>query len=258
VVVVKHAPPVGWVERIDRRTAVVYCPVDYFGAAAAIDAEASMLRRCDRVVVHCERLRKYFEPYAPVELLDHHIKFAASLREQYLAEGNLLWAGVRTNLPPVVEWVNEHGLPSALDVLTNFEDPGCPPGPAALGFRSGIDVRIHDWSPERQVEMTVAARGAIDIKGQDFRARHKPPAKGIDFIASGVPLAMNADSSTTEHLARMGFDVADPRDGDRWLSREYWEETQRFGAALRELLSLERVARRFKRIIDEVLAESNG
>ena len=56
---------------------------------------------------------------------------------------------------------------------------------------------------------------AIDIKGDDFRSRHKPPAKAIDFIASGVPLAMNPDSSMVEHLARMGFDVASPLDTER-------------------------------------------
>ena len=53
----------------------------------------------------------------------------------------------------------------------------------------------------------------------------------------------------------MGFDVPSPLDTERWLSREYWEEIQRFGRALRELLSLEQIGRRFKRIIDDVLAE---
>jgi len=258
LVAVKHPPAPRWIERIDPRTKVIYCPVDFFGDAAAIDAEAPMLRRCSRVVVHCERLRKYFEPYAPVESLDHHVKFAAPMRDHFHAEGDVLWVGVRSNLPPLVEWVNNHALPGRLDVLTNLEDPGRPPMPADLGFRPGLPVRIHDWSPQRQIEMTAAARAVIDIKGQDFRARHKPPAKGIDVIASGVPLAMNPDSSTTEHLARMGFEVAGPLDTGRWLSREYWEETRRFCMALRELLSLERVARRFKRIIDGVLAEPNG
>jgi hypothetical protein len=69
---------------------------------------------------------------------------------------------------------------------------------------------------------------------------------------------MNPESSTAEHLARLGFEVADPRDAGRWLSREYWEETRRFGLALRELLSLERVARRLQRIIHEVLAGRRG
>src|SRR3989442_9412999 len=108
---------------------------------------------------------------------------------------------------------------------------------------------------ERRMELTAGARGAIDIKGSDFRSRHKPPAKAIDFIASGLPLAMNLDSSSVEHLARMGFDVASPLDTERWMSREYFEETCRFGRAVRELLSIRRIGRRYKRIVEDVLAE---
>jgi hypothetical protein len=103
--------------------------------------------------------------------------------------------------------------------------------------------------------MTSSARAVLDIKGDDFRARHKPPAKGIDFIASGVPLAMNPESSTVEHLGRLGFKVVSPFDTARWFSRDYWYDTHRFGAAIRELLSLERVAKRYGRVISEVLAE---
>ncbi len=65
---------------------------------------------------------------------------------------------------------------------------------------------------------------------------------------------MNEESSPVEHLARLGFEVASPLDPERWLSRDYWEETRRFGCAIRELLSLERVARRWKRVIEQVLA----
>jgi hypothetical protein len=60
---------------------------------------------------------------------------------------------------------------------------------------------------------------------------------------------MNADSSPVEHLARMGFDVASPLEPDRWLSRAYWGETRRFGLAIREMLSIERVARRWRLVI---------
>ncbi len=82
---------------------------------------------------------------------------------------------------------------------------------------------------------TAGAKAALDIKGQDFRSRHKPPPKAMDFLASGVPLAMNPESSPVEHLARMGFAVPSPLDTQRWFSREYWKETRRFGQALREL-----------------------
>ena len=258
VLVIKQAPERGWVERIARRSALLYAPVDFSGGIAAIDADAALLRHCDRVLVHCDRLRRYFEPYARVESFDHHVKFTAPMRTGYRTEGNILWAGVRSNLLALVEWINVHGLPGPLDILTNLEDAARPPSPAQLGMRDDVPVRIHDWSPARHVEMTAAARGFLDIKGDDFRARHKPPAKGIDAIASGVPLAMNPGSSTVEHLARMGFEVASPLDPERWFSRGYWEETQRFGLALRELLSPERIGRRLRRIVEEVLTERHG
>jgi hypothetical protein len=252
VVTVKHQPPMEWVDQVTRRARLIYAPVDGYGSAAEIDQDASWLRRCFRVVIHCERLRKYFQPYASVEFMDHHVKFVAPTREEYHPEGTLLWIGVRSNLGPLVKWVNKNPLPAPLDVVTNFEDPAKPPTAREIGFGSEHDVRVHNWSAGRHVEMTANARAVIDIKGDDFRARHKPPAKAIDFIASGVPLAMNAGTSPVAHLARMGFEVASPMDTGKWLSREYWEETRRFGLVLRELLSLERVARRWKRVLQDV------
>src|SRR5205814_2006677 len=36
VVVIKHAPAHDWAEAVSQRAALVYCPVDYYGSAAAI------------------------------------------------------------------------------------------------------------------------------------------------------------------------------------------------------------------------------
>jgi hypothetical protein len=162
-------------------------PGDFYGSAAAIDADGTFLRRCARVVVHCERLRRYFASYASIEYLDHHVKFTGSLRQKSVQQGYLLWVGVRSNLVALVAWVNAHPLLEELLVLTNPEDPQRPPQATAFGFRPGCAVRVEAWSPARHVEAVAGARGALDIKGDDFRARHKPPAKAIDFLAAGVP-----------------------------------------------------------------------
>ena len=255
LVLIKHMIPFDVLERIARRTAIIYCPVDAYGAIAEIDGDRAFLRKCARIVVHCERLRRYFESYARVEYLDHHVKFASESQVVYRKDGPILWVGTRTNVPPVVEWVNAHPLPAELVVLTNPEVPGSMPAPEAFGFRSGLPVRLEEWSPERHLHWLSVSRAAVDVKGMDFRARHKPPAKAIDFIASGLPLAMNADSSSVEHLARLGFEAASISDPDRWLSQAYADETRHFGAALRELLSRRRIAKRWQLVIDEVLTE---
>jgi hypothetical protein len=255
LIVVKHMLTPEVVERVARRAAVLFCPIDAYGSSAEIEADATMLARCARIVIHCERLRRYFAPFAPVDYMDHHVKFTVPPRDQLPTEGSVLWVGVRTNLPPLVEWVNAHPLPFALHVLTNPEVPGHVPSAQDFGFRPGLPVTVGEWSPEAHRTWLLRSRAALDVKGCDFRSLHKPPAKALDFIASGLPLAMNPDSSPVEHLARMGFEVVSPEDAERWLSREYRDETQRFAAALRELLSLERIGRRWKRLIDEVLAE---
>jgi hypothetical protein len=77
----------------------------------------------------------------------------------------------------------------------------------------------------------------------------------IDFLASGVPLALQPESSPARHLARLGFGVASPLDPEGWLSSWYWEVCCALGKRLRDELTLERIGQRFKAIIDAALAE---
>jgi glycosyltransferase involved in cell wall biosynthesis len=255
VVFVKHPPPRAVVEHLTG-TAIVFCPVDAYGAVREIAADAWLFRRCDRVVLHSARLREFFAPYCEPAYLDHHLKFVGQ-SEDFRPDGPVLWTGVRSNLPAVVEWVNEHGPPGELWVLTNPEQLG-QIDPETFGFKSDVVARLEEWTPERHREWASLAGAAFDVKGEDFRSRHKPPTKALDFVASGLPLAMNADASAVEHLAGLGLAVPSPHDRDRWRSREYWEETQRLGARLRKELTLKSVADRLATIIDEVLDERDG
>jgi hypothetical protein len=255
VLVVKHPLWSHLRRRLPTETPVIYCPVDHYGSPAEIQADAAMLSACARVVVHCHKLLRHFAPFAAAEYVDHHVKYVPREMAQHWPEGAVLWVGVRSNLPYLIEWAQQHPFAWPLEVLTNLEDTSRDPSARELGFPSGCDVRIEPWSPARHLACLSQARGALDVKGDDFRQRHKPPAKALDFLAAGLPLAMNADSSSAEHLARLGFEVADPLDTDRWFSLSYWQETHRFGQALRELLSLERITRRYRHLIDSVWQE---
>ncbi len=214
LIAVKHRPPLELVHRIQHRSRIVYCPLDYYPSASRIESHAETLRKCDLIVVHCHRLRKHFERYTAVEYMDHHTKYAAPFADDYKPEGFILWVGVRNNLRPLVRWVNEHPLPCELCVSTNL--PHVNTNPAELGFRADRNIRLEPWSAPRQLELMAEAKAAIDIKGGDFQHQHKPPTKALDFIASGMPLAMNPDSSPVEFLARLGFQVALPTDPDHW------------------------------------------
>jgi glycosyltransferase involved in cell wall biosynthesis len=256
VVVVKHALPVEVVEALSRRARVVYAPVDHCGSVADIDAAHPMLRRCSRIVVHSERLRRCFAPYTRVEYVDHHVKFVTGEPVDVPDDGEVLWVGVRTNVPYLGEWLRRHPLPCPLRVLTNFENPGSPPSATELGLGGVPDVVLEHWTPETHLRRLGGARGALDVKGFDFRQWHKPPAKALDFVAAGLPLAMNRESSAVEHLReRYGFDVPTPLETDRWFSRAYRDETLELAVRLRGELSLERIALRWAGIVEEVLDE---
>jgi glycosyltransferase involved in cell wall biosynthesis len=257
LVVVKHQVPERLWPHLPPTTRIIYCPVDRYGCAAEIDEDRLWLSRCARIIVHCERLRKYFLPYAPVEYLDHHVKFAISPTQRDPA-GPILWTGVRSNVPPLAEWVNAHSLPRPLIILTNPEHASDTLDAGRFGFHARNEVQIESWTADRHLGLLKEAAFSLDIKGNDFRQRHKPAAKAIDCIASGLPLAMNVDSSPVEHLSQMGFDVADPEDTERWFSAEYRRDTEQFGSALRELLSLDRIVGRFRQMIHATLEESGS
>lgn len=241
VVFIKFRPDPETVHRLTRRAAVLYCPVDVYGSSGEIDGDEPFLSQVDQIVVHCHRLEKYIRSYAPTAYIDHHLRFVSALRDHPRTRGPFLWVGAHSNLPPLLSWTRQCRLPDELWILTNV------PADTSVDeirdeFEARSRVRVERWSPERQVEWTILCRAALDIKGTDFRARHKPPVKAFDFIASGVPFATNPDSSPAAHLAAEGFRVADPRDLDWWLSLEYFAETRRCARGLRERVNRDRVA----------------
>lgn len=254
VVIVKYKSAVQEVLRASCNSAVLFCPIDGYGSSADVDADYHLLRACQRIILHAPCLAKYFQSYAPTVTLDHHINYAAPLRSGFQSGGPIVWTGLRSNLRPLVDWVNAHGLPAELKVLTNLED-GEAGEPRSFGFRDSTAVQIESWSAERHRAALEAARGAIDIKGDDFRQRHKPPTKAVDCIASGVPLAMNTDSSSAAYLRALGFEVARPDDPEHWFSEGYWRKTRELGAELRSRLSRQQIAGRLARIINEAIEE---
>lgn len=254
-VFLKFLPPSDILERIREQSLIIFCPVDVYGSAAEIDGDAERLLSCDRIVVHCDPLSRYFRGYSQVISFPHHVKYVADIPAVRPVDGPLLWIGLDVNLPPVVEWVNKHGLPRELVVLTNAEPDAPVPNSDSLGFRGDVPVRIECWSVDNHLNWLPRCRAALDIKGDDFRARHKPPAKACDFLASGVPLAVQPDSSAAVFLREMGFNVAGLAD-PRWLSEEYLAETVQFGRAIRELFSLRRLAFRWEMLLEDVLSSA--
>lgn len=250
VVFIKFRPSAEELRVLRQRCFLLFCPVDIYGSAAEIDADVASLRLFDCIILHSPSLSKYFSAYSRVAQLDHHVKFVAPMPLERQIAGPVLWTGNAANLPPLVRWVNRHPIPEELWILTNLE-PGVT-SPTAYGFNSCNRVRMENWSPEKHREWAGLARGAIDIKGDDFRARHKPPTKAYDFIGSGLPLAMPPSSRPVVDVALRGLQVVDPTDVDHWFSDEYWQQTQVLARQLNQELTRKNIAQRLLSIIDSI------
>lgn len=245
--VIKHPLARDQAERVSKTTPLIYCPVDYYGAMNEVDSDFQALRCCSTIVIHSERLRKCFLPYAPVEHIDHHLKYLSLRHEQQGHDEFIVWIGVRSNLPYLSEWLRHHNLPAPLVVLTNVDPQSDVLDPQRHGLDPEKIQRIECWTPKRHRELVAQARAAFDIKGREFRQWHKPPAKAFDFLASGLPLAMNNDSSAADELlTRFDFQLCSPDDPERWFSEDYQVECQRIGEKLRLDLGTERVAARWE------------
>ncbi|MDB5388455.1 MAG: hypothetical protein JWM11_4101 [Planctomycetaceae bacterium] len=257
-VFIKFKPSAEVLQTLRNRASLVYCPVDIYGSTAEIEADSASLSSFDLIFAHCRRLERYFSAFAPVKYLDHPLKYVVPPTDEHVADGPLLWIGNRGNLEPVVTWVNEIDLSEEIWILTDLPVNAKHPSPGELGFTSRNRIRVENWTCERHLAWLRLSRAALDIKGVDFRSRHKPPAKAFDYLASGLPLAMNQNSSAAEALQTMDFRLAAPENLEYWLSKEYWDATQRLGETLRRELALPRIARQFADLIHSAFASSIG
>lgn len=263
VLFVKFPPPPEVWPKI--RARIIYCPIDYFGSAEEIEVQRDFLKCCRKIIVHCSRLTRYFQRLSSVEYLDHHVRFFNETPAECRQGDSILWTGVRTQVPALVRWANTYKLPGDLLVLTNHTQSNDEATPESFGFNPQNEVRVQRWSESEHYRAIDQSCAAIDIRGTDFRERHKPPTKAMDALAAGLPLAMNRGAVSVDHLDSIGFRCVTLPESeeaaseqtvaacyDRWLSREYRDETRSFGLALRELLSRKRVGLRLRRIIDQV------
>jgi hypothetical protein len=178
-----------------------------------------------------------------VHTIEHDSKYTLPELATYKKEGPIVWIGFSKYVQILQNWLLENPLKEELIVLTDK------PGAIALPGRCS-QVK---WTPRRQRDIFLVAKAALDIKGDDFNQAMKPPEKLQTFIGSGIPSACNPNTELASYFIRNGFDITQPTDTERWFSREYYGETVRFAAVLRQIMSLDYIGLQMKDIIDALL-----
>jgi hypothetical protein len=223
IVFVKFKPPLSVLQLLRRNgSRLVFIPIDIYGSAAEIDADRESLKLFDLVLLHSHRLLRYFDAAPRVAFLDHPLKYTLSVPRLHPVEGPLLWIGRRCNLSPIVNWFNQNAVNDDLWILTNFDGEDF--SREHLGFLRPRGIRLGEWNEPIHLEWLAQAGTAVDIKGHDFRSRHKPPAKAFDYLASGIPVLTNLGSSTALEMTYRGLEpltTALWRVNDRQITADY-------------------------------------
>jgi hypothetical protein len=263
--VVKERPPAARLAEMERSPArLVYCPIDVYDAPDDPARDADLLGACDMVLVHSERLLPLVEPHCrQAHFVEHHLRYALSTMAEYRDRGYILWVGGCQYLPYLLSGLERHPLAVEVRILTDIGNPRARDRALVLAADIGMRFSFHGvnatvaghpiepWSARRQEEMMRECRAALDAKvTARFNQYYKPPTKAQQFVASGIPFAVNSDSYSAEYFRTRGFDVASPVETDRWLSRAYWEETRAWGHRLRAEVSLRAVGLRYQHLID--------
>jgi hypothetical protein len=248
LMLVKHLPCADDLAGLkDYNQRILYFPVDHFTSVEHIKQEAAALRLCDVLLVHSERLADELRPYCQsVELVEHYCKHALPTMNRFRPDGFVLWVGHLQNLAPVCQWFTHSSSRIRLKILTNL--------PERLELMGAAGTRLHEiewhpWTEALQNALFIGARAGLDIKGNQFQQRTKPPTKAQQFVASGIPVALNRESYGFEYFRSRGFEPATPDEPERWFSEEYWRETCKFGEKLRLMTSPDAVADSYLRVI---------
>lgn len=203
IIFLKFKPSVAQLARLSQRSRLVFIPVDIYGSAMEIDLDLESFRHLRLVILHTRRLGRYFAGVVEAVYMDHPLKYALPKIRMDAVDGPLIWIGKLCNLGSVIPTVTELARSQEISILTDIEQDKC--RPQDVGLPENKNIRCAKWSPERHVEWTQSASAAIDVKGNDFRSRHKPPAKAMDFLASGVPVITNRGSSVDLHITELGL-----------------------------------------------------
>ncbi len=261
IVIIKKLPSSGFVKQAKNQgSKVIYCPVDYFEDKDWISGSAVTFRLMDMVLIHCERLAEYIKPYVSTHMVDHHGKYTLAEMAPYKENGYVLWVGGFQFVPYLVKWLKAHPIRKhPIKLLTDYKNQSAIAKAQTFAQSIGVTVDmnqldLYDWSEDLQTQMMQEAKAAIDIKGSDFQQFHKPPTKAQKYISSGIPIAMNKDSSSSEHFGGRGFNIASPLQESLWFSKEYYDRTYEYGKKLRNSLSIDSVGKKYKQYIDMCLS----
>lgn len=249
-----------------RKTKVIYCPIDFYHNPEQLKQDENFLRNCDAITLHCEKWMPYFKIYNPnLYFVEHNGKYTLSKIQEYKKDGFVLWIGSLQYVPFLIDYVTKNNLNYEIVICTDISNERAKAGALKLcrELRIRLDIssdkshingiKCFNWSEETQRRLMLECKAAIDVKSTShFSQCHKPPTKAQKFISSGIPFAINKESYSYEYFSSRGLILAEPHETEKLFSENYWQEISSFSNTWRHNINLTNVGLRYKQIYEKI------
>lgn len=251
ILIIKKLPPIEFVRKARKNgKEIVYCPIDYFNNKQDINMFGMILSQCTIILSHAESLIPIFNQFSHSYLVEHNGKYTLPKMAQYKDKGYVLWIGGYQFVPYLLKYMETHSCNFKIKLLTDYKKKNAIGRANTVSRSIGIQLNtenldMYEWNENLQKEMMQECKAAIDIKGDDFAQKNKPPTKGQKYITSGIPFAINKNNNCYNYFKNKGFNICSPGEEKRWLSKKYWEKTQKFGKHLASTISIEEVGKTY-------------
>jgi hypothetical protein len=256
IIVIKQLPPREFMQAAyDNHKSVIFVPIDFFMSEEHIRSSASILRQCKLILSHADSLIPLLQVYSPTYPLEHSGKYILSEGYKYKISGYVLWIGGYQFVPYMLSWLRKNPM-KELVFCTDYNNKRAIAKAEEVASYMRVPMtdlkryEMYEWAEDTQLLLMTQAKAAIDIKGNDFSQHNKPPTKGQQFIASGIPFAINKGNNCYNYFQSKGFNVCTPNETNRWFSEAYAKETWEFGKKLRNKISATTIGLQIKQYIE--------
>lgn len=234
---------------------IIYFPIDYYNSESDIKADDEFISYTKLIVLHSNSLNQFFTN-KNIAYIDHYNKYGIDFKSRS-PQKNILWIGGYQYFPYILFFIKKNNIKYPITILSDINNPSAKNAACNINKKLNLsynfnriknfdNIKFIEWSEFEQKEQLKICAAAFDYKYvNDFNQEHKPPTKIQKYFCSYIPSAINKESLSYSYIKNYGFEMCDPADYDKLLSKKYLEDIISFGSLIKNQLSIDTIAKKY-------------
>lgn len=228
---------------------VIFLPVDTFNTEYDFLKYKFEISRCKKVIVHSPTLHRLCHNVnSRNSIFEHHLKYYIKGLNPYKEKGFIFWCGNVSNASQLASYLKKMKT-NNLDFKLLTHDP---PRVKKI-FKKYNNIEVNQWTEENHLNYSKTCKAALDIKIKTFKELSKPDTKMVNYLASGIPAAINNHCDSRRRIKSFyGFEPALPYDYDYWFSKEYHTAVTNLRRQIYSKCNLKHIGIKYKSVINSL------